>query len=297
MHFGRNETDLSNFDYHLPVDALKTKSILRGCQPANEFQAYIGAPKWGYKSWIGKLFPKGTKEVTFLGKYASHFNSVEFNATFYQIHSPERIFAWKQLVQDVPNFKFCPKFPQTISHIRRLRNVEIQTNEFYTSISVLGAHLGPLFLQLPDNFSPKGLHDLKAYLMTLPTEVPVFVEARHKNWFADKAERDDLFNCLRELNIGAVISDTSGRRDCLHMELTIPHAFIRFVDCGNEQTDMLRLGEWVKRLKEWKEHGLQSLYFFIHAGDAPSLSLYDYFIAKLNQELELNIQIPGEKLN
>ncbi|WPU99194.1 DUF72 domain-containing protein [Mucilaginibacter sp. cycad4] len=294
MHFGRIETDLSNVDYSLPADSAMTISTLQGSQPSSGFQAYIGAPKWGYKNWIGTIFPKGTKDADFLGKYARHFNSIEFNATFYQIHSPERIFAWKQMVEEVPYFKFCPKFPQSISHIRRFRNVEEQTNEFYTSISVLGTHLGPLFLQLPDNFSSKFLSELKTYLITLPAEVPVFVEVRHKNWFIDNGERDNLFNCLRELNMGTVISDTAGRRDCLHMTLPIPHAFIRFVDSGDEPTDLLRLEGWIKRLKEWKQQGLQSLYFFIHAGDAPSLSLYDYFITKLNQELQLNIQLPGE---
>jgi hypothetical protein len=56
------------------------------------------------------------------------------------------------------------------------------------------------------------------------------------------------------------------------------------------------LEDWIKRLKEWKEKGLQSFYFFIHAGDAPSLSLFNYFIPKLNQELNLNIRVPGQTL-
>lgn len=294
MHFGRNEPDLSNVDYHLPADSAMTKSTLQSFQPASEFKAYVGAPKWGYKNWIGKIYPKGTKDASFLGIYADHFNTVEFSSTFYQPQSPERLYAWKQMVKEVPDFKFCPKFPQSVSHIRRFRNVEEQTNEFYTSISVLGIHLGPLFLQLPDNFSPKGLSDLKAYLITLPTDVPLFVEVRNKNWFADNGERENLFNCLRQLKIGAVISDTAGRRDCLHMALTTPHAFIRFVNCGDEPTDLLRLEEWVGRLKEWKQQGLQSLYFFIHAGDTPSLPLYEHFVTKLNQELTLKVPLPGQ---
>ena len=96
--------------------------------------------------------------------------------------------------------------------------------------------------------------------------------------------------------MGAVISDTIGRRDCVHMELTIPHAFIRFVDSGDEQTDLQRLDEWAKRLKSWKQQGLQSLYFFIHAGDAPALTLFKYFIPKLNRELGVDIKIPGRAL-
>jgi uncharacterized protein YecE (DUF72 family) len=296
MHFGRNEIDFSNFDYHLPSDKEATSATLGRVQPAAKFDGFVGAPKWGYKNWLGKLYPKGTKDADFLSFYAWQFNCVEFSSTFYQPLPPERMAALKQMVQDAPDFKFCPKFPQSITHIRRFRNVEAQTDEFYINISVLGKNLGPLFLQLADNFTPNTFADLKAYLPTLPTDVPVFLEVRNKNWFAADEHRNKMFNLLRELNMGAVISDTVGRRDCLHMELTIPHAFIRFVNCENEEIDFLRLEDWIKRLKEWKEKGLQSFYFFIHAGDAPSLSLFNYFIPKLNQELNLNIRVPGQTL-
>ncbi|NVM66958.1 uncharacterized protein YecE (DUF72 family) [Mucilaginibacter sp. SG538B] len=296
MHFGRNDAEILNFDYHLPADTSPTTALLQKSKNSGNFKAYVGAPKWGYKNWLGGMYPRKTKDAEFLGIYAAHFNAVELSATFYQPQSPDRMFAWKQMVQAVPGFKFCPKFPQSITHMRRFRNVEEQTNEFYTGIAALGEHLGPLFLQLADNFTPNSFNDLKAYLAALPLDVPVFIEARNKNWFAVDEYRSNLFNSLRELNMGAVIADTAGRRDCLHMELTIPHAFIRFVNGGDEQTDRLRLDEWVNRLKVWKEQGLQSLYFFIHAGDAPSLSMYNYFIAKLNRELELTIQIPGQTL-
>jgi len=96
--------------------------------------------------------------------------------------------------------------------------------------------------------------------------------------------------------MGAVISDSIGRRDCVHMELTIPHAFIRFVNSGDEQNDLQRLDEWAISLKAWKQQGLQSLYFFIHAGDAPALTLFEYLIPKLNQELDLAIKVPGSAL-
>jgi uncharacterized protein YecE (DUF72 family) len=297
MHFGRNDIDFSNFDYHLPADKEVTLATIGSVQPTAQFEAFVGAPKWGYKNWLAKLYPKGTKDADFLGFYAQYFNCVEFSSTFYQPQPPERIAAWKQMVQDVPDFKFCPKFPQSITHMRRFRNVEAQTDQFYTSISVLGKNLGPLFLQLADNFTPNTFADLKAYLPTLPADVPVFVEARNKNWFAADEHRNKMFNLLRELKMGAVISDTVGRRDCLHMELTIPHAFIRFVNCGDEQTDFLRLAEWIKRLKAWKEQGLQSFYFFIHAGDAPTLTLFEFFIPKLNQELNLALKIPGSALS
>jgi uncharacterized protein YecE (DUF72 family) len=50
-----------------------------------------------------------------------------------------------------PDFKFCPKFPQTITHIRRLANAEAPTAKFYQSLTAFSNHLGPLLLQLGDN--------------------------------------------------------------------------------------------------------------------------------------------------
>lgn len=296
MHFGRNENDFSNLDYHLPADTGMTTATLQSVQPTELFKAYVGAPKWGYKHWVGKVYPKGTKDSDFLSHYARHFNAVELGATFYQPQPPERMAAWMQMVKDVPDFKFCPKVPQSITHIRRFRNVEEQTNQFYSSIAALKDQLGPVFLQLAENFIPNTFPDLKAYLATLPTDVPLFVEVRNKNWFAVSEHRTKLFTLLKELNVGAVISDTAGRRDCLHMELPTPHAFIRFVNCGDEHTDALRLDEWIKRLKEWKDQGLQSVYFFIHAGDTPSLSLFNYLIPRLNRELGSTIKIPEQTL-
>jgi len=93
-----------------------------------------------------------------------------------------------------------------------------------------GDQLGPLFLQVGDNYTPKSFPELKAYLEHLPTDVPVFLEVRHKEWFAVPEIRDNLFNTLHELNIGAVITDASGRRDCVHMELAYTARFYPF--CG-----------------------------------------------------------------
>jgi uncharacterized protein YecE (DUF72 family) len=108
--------------------------------------------------------------------------------------------------------------------------VEQLTTQYYKGVMAFGEQLGPLFLQVADNYTPISFPDMKAYLQHLPTDVPVFVEVRHKDWYAVKENRDNLFNMLHELNIGAVITDAASRRDCVHMELPTPHAFIRFVE-------------------------------------------------------------------
>jgi uncharacterized protein YecE (DUF72 family) len=128
----------------------------------------------------------------------------------------------------------------------------------------------------------------------LPEDVPVFLEVRHKEWFAVPEIKEQLFGTLKELGIGAVITDASGRRDCVHMELPTPHAFIRFVGNSLDKTDYRRVDEWVGRIKDWSAQGLQSVWFFMHQHDERySPELADYVSAELNKALGLNLHRPA----
>ena len=98
---------------------------------------------------------------------------------------------------------------------------------------------------------------------------------------------------MHSLNIGAVITDTAGRRDCAHMRLTVPKAFIRFVGNSLHPTDFPRIDEWVKRIKLWLDGGLSELYFFMHMHEeATSPELTVYLVDKLNKECGLNLKKP-----
>ena len=54
-----------------------------------------------------------------------------------------------------------------------------------------------------------------------------------------------------------MITDTAGRRDCAHMHLTIPKAFIRYVGNSLHPTDYTRIDVWVERMKYWLDHGME----------------------------------------
>ncbi|MFI5160970.1 MAG: DUF72 domain-containing protein [Sphingobacteriales bacterium] len=294
MEFGRvDHQELATIDYTLPADPELTIKTLKAAKGKGELQVHVGCAKWGRKEWLGKIYPIKTKEANFLDEYVKHFDCIELNATFYNVYGPETIGKWKDKAANNPGFKFCPKFSQTISHIRRLKNAEELTTQYYNGIMAFGNQLGPLFLQVGDNYTPKSFPELKAYLAHLPTDVPVFLEVRHKDWFAVPEVRDELFGMLRELNIGAVITDASGRRDCVHMELPTPHAFIRFVGNSLDRTDYKRVDDWVARIKDWKEQGLQSVWFFMHQHDERySPELCDYVVDELNKALGLNLRRP-----
>jgi uncharacterized protein YecE (DUF72 family) len=294
MEFGRVTTEeLFQVDFSLPPDPELTIKTLRAAKNDKPLQVHVGCAKWGRKEWLGKIYPPKTKDANFLDEYVKHFDCIELNATFYNIYGPETIVKWKEKADANPNFKFCPKFSQTITHIRRLKNADEITTKYYEGIMAFGDKLGPLFLQVGDNFTPKSLPDLKAYLEKLPKDVPVFLELRHKEWFSVPETRNNIFNMLHELNIGAVITDASGRRDVVHMELPTPHAFIRYVGNSLHPTDYTRVDEWVERIVQWYQMGLQSVWFFMHQHDERySPELADYVIEQLNKKLGLSILRP-----
>ncbi|RFZ81081.1 DUF72 domain-containing protein [Mucilaginibacter terrenus] len=294
MEFGRvTDDELKLVDFTLLPDPQFTTDTLQQAGTVEPLQVRAGCAKWGRKEWVGKIYPPKTKDANFLDEYVKHFNCIELNATFYNVYPAETITKWKQKADTNPDFRFCPKFSQSISHIRRLKNAEEITTAYYEGIMAFGDKLGPLFLQLSDNYTPKSLPELTAYLERLPTDIPVFVELRHKDWFAVDANKEAVFSLFRRLNIGAVITDASGRRDCVHMMLPTPHAFIRFVGNSLDPTDYARCDDWVERIIQWKEQGLQSVWFFMHQHDERySPELCDYVVDKLNQRLGLSLPRP-----
>lgn len=291
MDFGKIE-DLSGVDFTLPDDHNNTDKLLKSLKGKKKKQkVYIGCAKWGIKEWVGKLYPPKTKEKDFVTHYVTQFNCIELNATHYRIPEPAWIERWKQSAGK--DFKFCPKFPQMVSHMKRLKNCENETNAFYKAIDGFGGNLGTSFLQLPPNFTPKSHEQLTAYLKSLPKDADVSVEFRHPEWFKDNEIANDTFAMINELGFGSVITDTSGRRDCAHMRLTNSTAFIRFVGNSLHLTDYTRIDDWVKRLKKWLAGGLETVYFMMHMHDEKdSPELTAYTIRQMNKHCKLDLNEP-----
>lgn len=294
MDFGRvPETELNNVDFTLPKDPEGNKKVLQKAVKATSPKIFIGCAKWGRKEWVGKIYPPKTKDAQFLDEYVKHYNSIELNATHYRVHVPD-IIKWNSKVEGKA-FLFCPKVPQGISHFSSAfqnPKTQAQLDDFLAAVSEFKEHLGPIFLQVSDKFGPKKKKELFGFLETLPKDIKWFFEARHPDWF-EPAEQKELFNVLFRLNIGAVITDTAGRRDCCHMHLTTPSTFIRFVGNSLHPSDYTRIDDWAKRIKSWLDAGLQELYFFMHMHDeAKSPELTVYLADQLNKICKLDVIRP-----
>ncbi|MFC0344170.1 DUF72 domain-containing protein [Epilithonimonas hispanica] len=285
MKFGQ-VADPSQIDFTLPKDHPQTKFILNQNKKSLE-NISIGCAKWN-KTDLKGFYPKGTKdELTY---YATQFNSIELNATFYGMPTAEQVQTWKE--KTPKDFKFFPKITNTVSHFRRLLNVNDVVTQFASAVLNFDEKLGMVFLQLHDNFKPKDYERLEKFVQDWPKEVPLAIELRNTEWFTD----EEVFNTVCELfemnNITNIIVDTAGRRDMLHMRLTTSDAFIRYVG-ANAESDYARLDDWLERIKVWKKEGLQNLYFFVHQNvEKASPLLSAYFIEKVNKEFGTNIHIP-----
>ena len=292
MEFGKvPKEDIETIDFSLPREPAFNSKILKGT-PAKHPKVYIGCAKWGRKEWIGKLYPPKTKEKDFLEEYVHHYNSIELNATHYKVYGPDAIKKWSDKAGK-KDFLFCPKMYKGVTHFGSLKGKDFITTEFLNGVLAFEKHLGPIFVQVSESFSPKRKQELFEYLQSLPKDLQFFVEVRHPDWFSNVTDSNDLFSTLNKLNMGAVITDTAGRRDCAHMHLTIKKTFIRYVGNSLHTTDYTRTDAWVKRMKYWLDNGLQELYFFMHMhNEATSPELTVYLVDELNKKCKLNVEKP-----
>ncbi|WP_421809378.1 DUF72 domain-containing protein [Flagellimonas sp.] len=275
-------------DFTIPPDHPDTAVVLSQYKGGEVPNVYVGCAKWNRQD-LKNFYPRGTKDE--LEYYATQFNSIELNATFYRIFPAEQYQKWYDKTPE--GFKFFPKMTNAVSHLRRLNDqVYGIVDEYLQVTSLLKEKLGTIFLQMHNNFNPKNWDRVVRFVEYWPKEFPLALEFRHTDWFTDETVSQELYHLLQENNMANVLVDTAGRRDLMHMRLTNNEAFVRYVG-ANHETDYPRLEDWVTRLTAWKELGLENIHFFVHQNlELASPLLSAYFIEKLNPALGCGLAIP-----
>ena len=291
MKFGKLE-DISHIDFTLPPDHPGTAATLKKYLSTQKTpEVYIGSARWGEKSLVGKIYPPGTAAKDYLYHYARQFTTIELNMTHYRIPTVSMVEQWLQ--QSLPSFKFCPKIPQSVSHRKDFGASIGATDDFLLALHAFGEQLGMPFMQLPPNFKPEVGKSLFNYLEAWPQDVPLAVEFRHENWFADKRIEKRAFALLEQMHISTVITDTAGRRDVIHQRLTTETVFIRFVGNLLHPTDYARIDEWVNRLQTWFASGLHRVFFIVHQPEENlCVDLAVYLAGQLNDKLRIEVVAP-----
>ena len=160
----------------------------------------VGCSGWNYADWRGRVYPRGLPPSRWLAHYATLFDTVEVNSTFYRLAKPAAVAAWLEATP--PQFVFAVKASQYLTHMKRLVGIEQGIGRFYAGIAPLASSpkLGPVLWQLPERME-RDVPRLAGALELLPEGRHCF-EFRHASWFDD-----DVFELLRAYGVALVIGD------------------------------------------------------------------------------------------
>jgi uncharacterized protein YecE (DUF72 family) len=246
MDFGKVPAHLiDTIDFKLPEDPATNKEVL-------------SKGKGNTKYYVG-LSVKGKFTFT---QYSELFNAIEYSGSFYGLSASHVI--EKQATEVPKHFKFVPKMLQSVTHLNRLKGTEEQTKKIQEELGRWEEKLGPYIIGLHPGMGAAKIDIIQEFLKEIYQ--PAGIEPRHETWFK-KGFNPQLLEVLCNYGIGTVITDTAGRRDAVHMHLSTPVAIIRFVGNSLHPTDYTRIEEWLQRIKQWSEEGLEECYFFVHQPD------------------------------
>ncbi len=252
--------------------------MVQNLPPIDNSSFALGLAIWGYKNWLGNLFPTKTPAQNFLKCYGDRFSIVEGNTTFYSIPTPETVMRWR--TETPVGFKFFPKLPKSVTHNGRLMTYLPQAFQFLELMQGLGDRLGGLFLQLPPSYSAAHFADLELFLSSWRsvTQIPLFLEVRHLTWF-ETHDRDRLNQLLTRYQVDRVLLDTRpiytandnpqqysvDKKPNLPLQpiVTAETAFVRYISHPIRDRNTEYLMEWVKQVETWLNQG-KIVYFFVH---------------------------------
>jgi uncharacterized protein YecE (DUF72 family) len=244
---------------------------------------YVGCALWGYKDWVGGLFPSGSKGADFLSLYSRRLTTTEGNTTFYATPRSEIVKRWA--AETPETFRFCFKLPREVSHEGPLTAQVKTTREFIDRMAPLGERLGPFFLQLPPGYRADKIDDLERWITAWPKEHRLAVEVRHEEWYVEPHE-SALMDLLHRYKAGKVVMDVRplnagplpGADVDLHAardrKPDVPMhplrsgnvALIRYIGHPDPALNEPLLDEWAARVAAWLADGTQ-VYFFMHCPD------------------------------
>jgi uncharacterized protein YecE (DUF72 family) len=166
----------------------------------------IGTSAFTADGWEGSFYPDGMKAQDFLSFYATKFDVVELDTTFYRAPSPATVQGWN--AKTPAGFLFTAKVPKVITHEKVLVDCADDLNNFVKTMDALGEKLGPMLFQFGyfNKAAFPGLSDflkrLDPFLKILPKDHKFALEIRNKNWLVPK-----FIDLLREYNVALALID------------------------------------------------------------------------------------------
>jgi uncharacterized protein YecE (DUF72 family) len=155
---------------------------------------HIGCSGFHYKHWKGTFYPEGLAQKGWFSYYASQFETLELNATFYRFPRVPVVRAWYE--QAPEGFRFSVKAPKAITHFKQFHGTADMLTDFYGTIREgLADKLGPVLFQFPPRFR----YEPDRLARVLDQMDPGFanvLEFRHPGWWCE-----EVFNALRQRGV------------------------------------------------------------------------------------------------
>jgi len=217
---------------------------------ASGSRLFIGTSGWNYKNWKDDFY-KGVPQKRWLQHYATRFDSVEVNATFYRQLKEDTYRKWMSETPEL--FFFAVKGTRYVTHIKRLKDSEESVLKQRDNVDPLLPRLGAVIWQMPASLHKdvERLRDFAAILSRNWSHTPHAVEFRHESWFDE-----EVAGILRQHGLANCLSDAP---DWPMWDIvTSETAYVRL----HGHTELYRseyseedLAQWAERVRAWMEQG------------------------------------------
>lgn len=222
---------------------------------------YAGTSGFAYDEWKGTFYPEDLPAGERLRYFGEKLPAVEINNTFYRLPKAKVVQGWADQVP--AGFRFALKASQRITHKKRLKEAESETEYLLRVTGALGDKLGALLFQMPP-YLRKDAPRLAAYLELLPAGTRAAFEFRHETW-AD----DEVRDLLRARDCALVVSETDEEPEA-ELVATASWGYLRLRRCDYTDAELAARAERV-RATGWAE----AFVFFKHEeeGAGPAMAL------------------------
>jgi uncharacterized protein YecE (DUF72 family) len=180
-------------------------------------RARVGCSGWSYNDWRGIVYPRELPSNQWFAHYATMFDTVELNNTFYRLPTTHAVEQWAAAAPD--DFLFAFKLGAFGSHRKKLRDAASWMPKHLDRAHRLGDHLGPTLVQLPPRWH-RNIDRLDEFLTIVPSTMRWAVEVRDPSWL-----HDDTYDVLRRHNAALCIHDLLADHPFM---LTTDWTYIRF---------------------------------------------------------------------
>ena len=232
---------------------------------------FIGTSGYGYKEWKGKFYPEKLSAKKMLGFYSERFGAVEINNTFYRMPTESVLKSWAGQVPE--DFVFAIKAPQVITHRKRLKNVDSETEFLFRSLSTLDRKLGPVLFQFSKTFHANPAL-LKDFLSLVPENISCAFEFRSPSWL-----NTETISLLHEKRHSLCLEDTD-ENPANEIVRTASWGYLRLRRSDYTDAD---LSQWMERIlgQEWTK----VFVFFKHEDEAkgPEMAMRFYELTDLKR--------------